>query len=69
MPIINLAEAGGTTTKVDVVGMLTPILNDALTQITGMISSLMPFVVSIALVSAGIYLVKNFIHNGTRSIT
>lgn len=69
MPIVNLAEAGGTTPKVDVVGMLTPILNDALTQITGMISSLMPFVVSIALVSAGIYLVKNFIQNGTRSIT
>lgn len=69
MPIINLSEAGGSAVKVDVVGMLTPILNDALTQITGMISSLMPFVVSIALVSAGIYLVKNFIHNGTRSIT
>lgn len=70
MPIVNLVEgAGDTAAKVDVVGMLTPILNDALTQITGMISSLMPFVVSIALVSAGIYLVKNFIHNGTRSIT
>lgn len=69
MPIINLSDAGTTVPKVDVVGMLTPILNDALTQITGMISSLMPFVVSIALVSAGIYLVKNFIHNGTRSIT
>lgn len=69
MPILNLAETGDTVAKVDVVGMLTPILNDALTQITGMISSLMPFVVSIALVSAGIYLVKNFIQNGTRSIT
>lgn len=55
--------------KIDIVAMLTPILNDALSQITGMISSLMPFVVSIALVSAGIYLVKNFIQNGTRSIT
>lgn len=67
MPIINLSESSAAT--VDVVGMLTPILNDALSQITEMISSLMPFVVSIALVSAGIYLVKNFIHNGTRSIT
>lgn len=53
---------------VDVVGMLTPIMNDALEQITGMITALMPFVVTVALVSAGIYLVKNFINNGTRSI-
>lgn len=68
---IMLLEGGASSTpaKIDVVAMLTPILNDALSQITGMISSLMPFVVSIALVSAGIYLVKNFIRNGTRSIT
>ena len=70
MPIINLVEGGASTpAKIDIVAMLTPILNDALSQITGMITSLMPFVVSIALVSAGIYLVKNFIQNGTRSIT
>lgn len=66
MDVVLLSE---TSSTVDVVGMLTPILNDALSQITSMISSLMPFVVSIALVSAGIYLVKNFIHNGTRSIS
>ena len=54
--------------SIDVVKMLTPIMNDALQQITGMITSLMPFVITVALVSAGIYLVKNFIHNGTRSI-
>ena len=43
-------------------------MNDALQQITGMITALMPFVITVALVSAGIFLVKNFIHNGTRSI-
>lgn len=70
MPIMLLdAGASQTPAKIDIVAMLTPILNDALSQITGMITSLMPFVVSIALVSAGIYLVKNFIQNGTRSIT
>lgn len=69
MNIMLLEGASQTPAKIDVVAMLTPILNDALSQITGMISSLMPFVVSIALVSAGIYLVKNFIRNGTRSIT
>ena len=54
--------------SIDIVELLTPIMNDALQQITGMITSLMPFVVTVALVSAGIFLVKNFIHNGTRSI-
>ena len=54
--------------SIDVVEMLTPIMNDALGQITGMITALMPFVITVALVSAGIFLVKNFIHNGTRSI-
>lgn len=63
MPISDVV-----TPSIDVVGMLTPIMNDALTQITGMITALMPFVVTVALVSAGIFLVKNFIHNGTRSI-
>lgn len=62
------ALTGGETVTIDVVEMLTPIMNDALQQITGMITSLMPFVITVALVSAGIYLVKNFIHNGTRSI-
>lgn len=66
MGIFALAE--GSTVTIDVVEMLTPIMNDALQQITGMITSLMPFVITVALVSAGIYLVKNFIHNGTRSI-
>ena len=69
MNIMLLDAASSTPAKIDIVAMLTPILNDALSQITGMITSLMPFVVSIALVSAGIYLVKNFIQNGTRSIT
>lgn len=59
---------GESTVSINVVEMLTPIMNDALQQITGMITSLMPFVITVALVSAGIYLVKNFIHNGTRSI-
>jgi TRAP-type C4-dicarboxylate transport system permease small subunit len=59
---------GESIVSIDVVKMLTPIMNDALQQITGMITSLMPFVITVALVSAGIYLVKNFIHNGTRSI-
>ena len=53
---------------INIVELLTPIMNDALKQITGMITSLMPFVVTVALVSAGIFLVKNFIRNGTRSI-
>ena len=59
---------GESIVSIDVVKMLTPIMNDALQQITGMITSLMPFVITVAWVSAGIYLVKNFIHNGTRSI-
>ena len=54
--------------SINIVELLTPIMNDALKQITGMITSLMPFVVTVALVSAGIFLVKNFIRNGTRSI-
>lgn len=54
--------------SINIVELLTPIMNDALEQITGMITSLMPFVVTVALVSAGIFLVKNFIRNGTRSI-
>ena len=54
--------------SIDIVQLLTPIMNDALNQITGMITALMPFVITVALVSAGIFLVKNFIHNGTRSI-
>ena len=53
--------------SIDIVALLTPIMNDALNQITGMITALMPFVITVALVSAGIFLVKNFIHNGTRS--
>ena len=54
--------------SIDIVQLLTPIMNDALNQITGMITALMPFVITVALVSAVIFLVKNFIHNGTRSI-
>lgn len=54
--------------SINIVELLTPIMNDALKQITGMITALMPFVVTVALVSAGIFLVKNFIRNGTRSI-
>lgn len=52
----------------DVVGVLTPVMNQAMTQITNMITSFMPFVVTVAVFSAGIYLVRNFIASGTRSI-
>ena len=58
MPLVEAV-----TPSIDVVGMLTPIMNDALTQITGMITALMPFVVTVALVSAGIFLVKNSIQH------
>ena len=59
---------GAVTPDFDVVGILTPVMNNAITQITSMITSFMPFVVTVAVFSSGIYLVRNFIHSGTRSI-
>lgn len=57
-----------TDTGIDIVGSLTPIMNSALSQIVEMITSLVPFMVTVALFGAGIYLVKRFISQGTKSI-
>ena len=54
--------------SVDVVGTLTPVLESAMKEITGMMTSFLPFIVTISVFSAGVYLVRNFIHQGTRSI-
>lgn len=56
------------TVQFDVVGKITPLIESAMTQITDMITSMMPYVIGIALFGAGIYLVKSFISSGTRSI-
>lgn len=53
---------------IDVVGSLTPIMNSALGQIVEMITALVPFMVTVALFGAGIFLVKKFINSGTKSI-
>lgn len=58
------ASSGG----IDIVSSLTPILNSALSQIVSMITALVPFMVTVALFGAGIYLVKRFINQGTKSI-
>lgn len=55
-------------TGVDIVGSLEPILQSAMTQVVEMITSLVPFMVTVALFGAGIYLVKRFINTGTKSI-
>ena len=52
----------------NVIETLTPVLQSAMTEITGMITSFLPFIVTISVFSAGVYLVRNFIHQGTRSI-
>ena len=54
--------------SIDIVEVLTPLMNESLNQIVGMITNLMPFVITVALFGAGIYLVKNFISSGTRAI-
>lgn len=56
------------TTPVNVVDALTPVLNSSMTQIIDMITNLVPFMVTISLFGAGIYLVRSFISNGTRAI-
>ena len=55
-------------TGIDVVGSLEPILQSAMSQVVEMITSLVPFMVTVALFGAGIYLVKRFINTGTKSI-
>lgn len=57
------------TTGIDVVGSLTPIMEGALSQIVQMITALVPFMITVALFGAGIYLVKKFINSGTKSIS
>ena len=52
----------------NVIQTLTPVIEGAVTQIANMITSFLPFVVTISVFSAGVYLVRNFIHQGTRSI-
>lgn len=53
---------------IDVVGSLTPIMQGAMTQIVSMITALVPFMITVALFGAGIYLVKKFINTGTKSL-
>lgn len=54
--------------SIDVVGSLTPIMSEAMTQIVEMITSLVPFMITVSLFGAGIYLVKKFINTGTKSL-
>lgn len=56
------------TQSIDVVGSLTPIMESAMTQIVSMITALVPFMITVALFGAGIYLVKKFINTGTKSL-
>ena len=56
------------SSSIDVVGSLTPIMKSAMTQIVEMITALVPFMITVALFGAGIYLVKKFINTGTKSL-
>ena len=59
----TMAETG-----IDVVGSLTPIMEGAMGQIVSMITALVPFMITVALFGAGIYLVKKFISTGTKAL-
>lgn len=61
---MNTLEVG----SIDIVGSLTPIMQGAMTQIVEMITALVPFMITVALFGAGIYLVKKFINTGTKSL-
>lgn len=61
---MNTLEVG----SIDIVGSLTPIMQGAMTQIVSMITSLVPFMITVSLFGAGIYLVKKFINTGTKSL-
>lgn len=56
------------TTGIDVVGSLTPLMAGAMTQIVDMITALVPYMITVALFGAGIYLLKRFISTGTQSL-
>lgn len=52
----------------DVVGSITPLLTSAMTQIVGLVTAIMPYVIGVSLFGAGIYLVKSFISKGATSV-
>lgn len=55
-------------TGIDIVGSLKPIMEGAMGQIVEMITALVPFMITVALFGAGIYLVKKFINTGTKTL-
>lgn len=61
-----LAEPAGTT--IDVIGALKPLMASSMTQIVDMITSLVPYMITVSLFGAGIYLLKRFISTGTQSL-
>ena len=64
--MFGLLETGATT--IDVVGALTPLMQGAMTQIVNMITALVPYMITVGLFGAGIYLLKRFISTGTQSL-
>lgn len=55
-------------TGIDIVSSLKPIMEGAMGQIVEMITALVPFMITVALFGAGIYLVKKFINTGTKTL-
>ena len=61
-----LTETASTT--IDVIGALKPLMASSMTQIVDMITSLVPYMITVSLFGAGIYLLKRFISTGTQSL-
>ena len=56
------------STTIDVIGALKPLMANSMTQIVDMITSLVPYMITVSLFGAGIYLLKRFISTGTQSL-
>lgn len=55
-------------TQIDVIGALKPLMASSMTQIVEMITALVPYMITVTLFGAGIYLLKRFISTGTQSL-
>lgn len=54
--------------QIDVIGALKPLMASSMTQIVEMITALVPYMITVTLFGAGIYLLKRFISTGTQSL-
>lgn len=55
-------------TQIDVIGALKPLMASSMSQIVDMITALVPYMITVTLFGAGIYLLKRFISTGTQSL-